>query len=96
MIEGPPDEAPALGHGGEIVPLSSPMAAARAMERLLTDPDWWGRCSRAIKERTLRYYNKTRIDRIYNELYTDLMARPDAPPPGLDDAIAHEHSRRAD
>lgn len=77
MLEGHPDETPALGAGGEVVPLSSPNAAAAAMSRLLTDPDWWQRCSDAIRTRTERYYNKREIDRIYGDMYRDMMARPD-------------------
>ncbi|WPZ33490.1 GT4 family glycosyltransferase PelF [Thalassobaculum sp. OXR-137] len=77
MIEGHPDEAPALGAGGEVVPLSSPNAAAAAMGRLLIDPDWWRQCSDGIRRRTERYYNKREIDRIYGDLYRDMMARPD-------------------
>ena len=82
MIEGHPHEKPALGHGGEIVPLSSPTAAAAAMGRLLVDRDWWQRCSNAIRARTERYYNKLEIDRIYNELYRSMLDRPDSLPVG--------------
>lgn len=77
MLEGHPDERPALGAGGEVVPLSSPNAAAAAMARLLIDPDWWQRCSDAIRTRTERYYNKREIDRIYGDMYRDMIGRPD-------------------
>lgn len=78
MIEGRPDEVPALGPAGEIVPLSSPTAAANAFARLLLDRDWWQRCSDAVRTRTERYYNKREIDRIYNEMYIRMMQMPDS------------------
>ena len=83
MIEGRADEAPALGPAGEIVPLASPLSAAAAMARLLTDQEWWQRCSHAIRERTRLHYNKTQIDQVYNDLYQRMLARPDGAVPGL-------------
>lgn len=81
MIEGPDTEAPHLGPGGAVVGLSSPIAAAEAMSRLLIDRDWWERCSRAIRERVDRSYNKTVIDQRYGELYQRMIAAADAGPP---------------
>lgn len=84
MIEGRADENPSLGPAGEIVPLSAPTAAATAMARLLLDRGWWQQCSTAIRARTERYYNKREIDRVYNDLYQRMIARPDGA--GVDDA----------
>jgi polysaccharide biosynthesis protein PelF len=95
MIEGPHDESPHLGPGGAIVPLSSPMAAAEAMGRLLTDRQWWTQCSTGIRERTFQHYNKIRIDKDYNDLYVRMMARPDGPPPDLRKTRTAVHARRA-
>ena len=53
------------------------------MGRLLTDPQWWSQCSTGIRERTFQHYNKIRIDKVYNDLYVRMMARPDGPPPDL-------------
>jgi glycosyltransferase involved in cell wall biosynthesis len=69
LIVGRSDEAPALGHAGEVTPLCNPSATAQALARLLTDGDWYARCSHAIKERVRRYYNKTTVDATYRELY---------------------------
>lgn len=81
MIEGRPDEQPAFGPAGEIVPLSSPNAVAAALARLLLDRSWWQRCSDAVRARTERSYNKREIDRVYNDLYQRMMALPDGARP---------------
>lgn len=86
MIEGPASEDPPLGHGGAVVALSSPVAAAEAMSRLLIDTAWWQSCSDAIRERVNRSYNKTVIDRIYGDLYERMMALPDSDPQRLAEA----------
>lgn len=80
MIEGPPTEQPALGHGGAIVALSSPVATAEALSRLLIDDAWWQQCSRAIRARVNRSYNKTVIDRVYGDLYERMCSMPDRDP----------------
>jgi glycosyltransferase involved in cell wall biosynthesis len=78
MILGRPNESPALGPGGAVTPLSNPAATARALEKLLTDPDWRERCGRAIRERVRRYYNKVDLDEAYRRLYRRYCAEPDA------------------
>ncbi|MEQ8587017.1 MAG: GT4 family glycosyltransferase PelF [Thalassobaculaceae bacterium] len=94
MIEGRPDEEPALGPAGEIVPLSSPNAAAAALARLLLDQGWWQRCSDAIRARTEHSYNKREIDRVYNDLYRRMMAVPDGALPGSPSAVDGTDARR--
>jgi polysaccharide biosynthesis protein PelF len=69
LILGRSDEAPALGHAGDVTPLCNPSATAQALARLLTDGEWYARCSHAIRERVRRYYNKTSVDSTYRELY---------------------------
>lgn len=69
MIYGDSREDPPLGDAGEVVPLSNPGAAARAMIRLLEDPQALAECSRVIKERVRLYYNKKDLDKTYRELY---------------------------
>ena len=68
------DEAPALGPAGDVTPLCNPSATAQALARLLTDGEWYDRCSHAIKERVRRYYNKTTVDATYRELYEQHLA----------------------
>jgi glycosyltransferase involved in cell wall biosynthesis len=74
LVLGRSDEAPALGHGGDITPLCNPSATAQALARLLTDTEWYARCSQAIAERVRRYYNKTMVDASYRELYEQYLA----------------------
>ncbi len=74
LILGHSDEAPALGHGGDITPLCNPSATAQALARLLTDGEWYARCSHAIRERVRRSYNKTIVDASYRELYEQHIA----------------------
>lgn len=69
MIYGDSREDPPLGAAGEVVPLSNPGAAARAMIRLLEDREQLAACSRVVKERVRLYYNKKDLDRTYRELY---------------------------
>ncbi len=76
MILGTPGESPKLGPGGAITPLSNPTATAKALRRLLMDPEWHGRCSKAIRERVRRSYNKNDLDRAYHDLYARSMAEP--------------------
>jgi glycosyltransferase involved in cell wall biosynthesis len=69
MILGRQSESPSLGEGGIITPLSNPTATASALARLLTDREFYRQCSRAIKERVRRYYNKAELDATYQKLY---------------------------
>lgn len=69
MINGRKAERPELGPGGAITPLCNPTATAQAMAKLLTDSEWYGRCSVALQERVKTHYNKKTVDRTYRELY---------------------------
>jgi glycosyltransferase involved in cell wall biosynthesis len=69
LLFGGPAENPPLGPGGDVSPLCNPSATAHSLARLLTDPEWYSRCSTAIKERVRLYYNKKVVDRTYRELY---------------------------
>ena len=69
LIFGSHAEYPPLGPGGDITPLCNPSATAHSLARLLTDPDWYDRCSLAIKERVRVYYNKRAVDGTYRKLY---------------------------
>jgi polysaccharide biosynthesis protein PelF len=72
MIYGDRRETEPLGAGGEVTPLANPTATAHAIVRLLTDPAYWERSSRAIRERVRMYYSKPALDRAYRELYAYL------------------------
>jgi glycosyltransferase involved in cell wall biosynthesis len=74
LILGRSEEEPALGHGGDVTPLCNPSATAQALARLLTDGEWYARCSQAIAKRVSRYYNKTLVDASYRELYEQHLA----------------------
>jgi glycosyltransferase involved in cell wall biosynthesis len=80
LIEGRPDEDPALGPGGEITPLANPRATAAALRRLLTEPEWYDRCARSIRTRCMRHYSQRQVDEAYGSLYEHLMRRPDLRP----------------
>jgi polysaccharide biosynthesis protein PelF len=69
MIEGHPDESPALGRGGEVVPLSNPTAIANALLRLLSDRHHYADCSAAIRQRVATYYTKEKQHASYRALY---------------------------
>jgi len=73
LILGRADEEPNLGPGGAVTPVASPTATAAALGRMVRDPDWRNRCGEAMRERVSRYYNKHVIDRIYGDLYRDLL-----------------------
>jgi glycosyltransferase involved in cell wall biosynthesis len=80
LILGREDETPRIGPGGEIVSLSNPRATAAAIRRLLTDQDWYDRCSRAIRERCRTYYDQRLVEQAYDDLYVQLAEQPDQPP----------------
>jgi glycosyltransferase involved in cell wall biosynthesis len=73
MVLGDTSELPNLGAGGEIVPLANPRAVADALIKLLTDPNYYNNCSRAISKRVQRYYNKDDQYKAYAELYGNLI-----------------------
>ena len=79
LILGRGDEEPAIGPGGAITPLASPLDTARELRELLLDPVWRDRCAAAIKERVRRYYDKREIDRIYRGVYETYRTMPDRP-----------------
>jgi len=76
IILGRGDESPPLGAGGAVTMLADPEATALACERLLTDADWYRRCSEAIRERVRRYYQDRDVVRIYDAIYREHAALP--------------------
>ena len=69
MIEGDSRENPSLGHGGIVVPLSSPVATADAIIQLMSDPQLLKRAGKNLQERVRRYYNKGDLQEKYRSLY---------------------------
>ncbi len=76
IIMGKPDESPQLGAGGEIVPLSNPQATAQALYTLLTNKEYYDKCSAAIRERVNIYYNKKSQQETYRQLYENYLKQP--------------------
>jgi glycosyltransferase involved in cell wall biosynthesis len=73
MIMGSRSEKPALGAGGAVVALGSPLAVANALLRLLTEPTHRERCCEAIRKRVHRYYSKADQRKAYADLYRNLI-----------------------
>jgi glycosyltransferase involved in cell wall biosynthesis len=69
MLTGGPGENPLIGPAGEITPLCNPSATAHAIAKLLLDSKWYEQCSRNIRERVRQYYDKSKVDQTYRELY---------------------------
>ncbi|MSP49206.1 MAG: DUF3492 domain-containing protein [Alphaproteobacteria bacterium] len=80
LIYGREDESPNLGPGGEVTGLSNPRATAMAIRRLLTDQDWYDKCSNAIRERCKAFYDQRLVEQAYGELYVQLAEQPDQRP----------------
>lgn len=73
MLLGKAEESPALGDGGIVVPLSNPKALAEGIFKLLTDNEFYKRCSTAARNRVARYYNKDDQHSAYHRLYAACM-----------------------
>jgi glycosyltransferase involved in cell wall biosynthesis len=66
-----------FGPGGIVVPLASPAPMADALFKLLSDEQFYARCSGAIKQRVEKYYSSEDQHRAYRELYTQIMKLKD-------------------
>ncbi len=75
MILGKPDEDPALGAGGIVVSPSNPRAIAEGVFKLLTDKEFYAKCSHAIRTRVASYYSKKDQYVAYKELYAQCTRR---------------------
>ena len=73
LIYGKLDEAPPLGPGGAISPLSNPASIADNSYLLLSDRNFYDACGKAIQERVRKYYNSEDLTREYREIYHNLM-----------------------
>jgi hypothetical protein len=63
-----------------VTPLANPTATAHEVARLLLDPDYWERASRAARERVRLFYDMPSLDRSYRELYEYWRGVPDCTP----------------
>jgi glycosyltransferase involved in cell wall biosynthesis len=69
LILGADWERPALGAGGAIVPVASPMAVAAALKDLVAGPEALRAAGAVMQARVRAHYNKPDIDRRYAEFY---------------------------
>jgi glycosyltransferase involved in cell wall biosynthesis len=76
ILEGRPDEAPALGPGGIVTNLVAPTEIAAALGDLLTDRDRRRRYGDTLRERIRRLYTSERAAGAYRELYRRLIEAP--------------------
>ena len=74
IIDGRSDESPVLGPGGLVCSLSSPVELAQALDRLLTDQEFYQSCSKTIRERVRVYYNKIDQHQAYKDVYAQYMS----------------------
>lgn len=74
LILGSEQESPRLKPGGAITPLSNPAKTAKEVGDLLTDKNWYGQCSLAMKERVHRYYNECDLIERYRGLYDNCLS----------------------
>jgi polysaccharide biosynthesis protein PelF len=73
IIEGHPDESPALGPGGFTTALANPQATAKAVADLLLDPALLEHFGAVMRKRTQRYYSKEQTNESYRMLYESHM-----------------------
>lgn len=77
MINGQSGETPALGPGGEVVPLASPKETAKALAKLLTNKKWYEQCSNAIQARVRKMYNQQLVNQAYYKIYREYIPLPE-------------------
>jgi len=77
MLFGTSSEKPNLGQAGIVCPLSDPNATASAIQKLLIDKDFYDQCSKNIKKRVEKYYNKEALDKKYKEIYATYIKKKD-------------------
>jgi glycosyltransferase involved in cell wall biosynthesis len=78
IIEGRPDETPAIGPGGIVTDLVAPDQIAQAVVALLADPARRRACGLALRRRVETYYTSEQAADAYTDVYRRLMAGPGA------------------
>lgn len=69
LLYGGQNENPPLGQGGIITPLKDPEATAHAILKLLTDHEFYQKCSETIAERIQKYYIFQEEQESYRKIY---------------------------
>lgn len=67
------DEDPNFGQGGDVCPLSNPVAVADSMYRFLTDQFFYQSCSQALVQRIKAFYHKKDQKKAYEEIYAECL-----------------------
>lgn len=73
IIEGLPEDG-VEGHGGIVVPACDPKATADALEIILKNDAMRRDMAIAMRNRVVSYYNRTRVDGLYEGLYEPFFA----------------------
>jgi glycosyltransferase involved in cell wall biosynthesis len=82
LLEGRSRADQALGPSGIVTRMGDPDDTARAIARILTEPETRARMSRAGIERTRRFYRESQVLERYRELYAALAGRSPLPAGG--------------
>ncbi len=69
LLNGSIDESPPLGAGGIVTPLVNPEATADAIMRMLSDHEFYQKCSETIAKRIQTYYSFEQQHIEYRKLY---------------------------
>jgi polysaccharide biosynthesis protein PelF len=69
LIYGDERETPNLGQGGVVTPLSNPEATANGIIKLMSDKEFYNKCSIAIKNRIGTYYRLDKHHEEYRKIY---------------------------
>ncbi len=77
LINGHPDEMPALGAAGRVVGLADPEAMASACLELLIDPEMYADASQAAISRVERYYDRRQMLDTFNTLFREHLGSDD-------------------
>jgi len=71
IIEGAEGEDAEIGLAGEIVPIASPVEAARSIVRILQDDKKWASIGDIGKKRVTKYYDDKLMYQAYDDLYKE-------------------------
>jgi len=71
IIEGAAGEDAEIGLAGEIVPIASPIEAAKSIVRILQDDKKWASIGDVGKRRVTKYYDDKLMYQAYRELYRE-------------------------
>lgn len=73
LLYGSSEESPPLGQGGIVIPLVNSDATAKAIIKLLTDHDFYKKCSQVIEKRIRTYYSFEREHEAYRKIYAKFL-----------------------